>query len=183
MATPTQANVTSLDALDSFRSSLIVFLTKARRSLDEAGEEVRRTRQWVQHDQRTHWEGEFRRRTRQLEQAQQELMSARLAVGNESAKMARQMAVAKAQRDVAEVEQKLRKLKAWGQNFDTAADPVVKRMESLRQTLNELPNAIAYLLNVQKTLEAYAQSAGPATTPASAPSSSPEPGESPESTS
>ena len=69
MATPTQANITSLEALDSFRSSLIVFLTKARRSLDEAGEEVRRTRQWVQHDQRTHWEGEFRRRTKQLEQA------------------------------------------------------------------------------------------------------------------
>jgi len=182
MATPTQANITSLEALDSFRSSLIVFLTKARRSLDEAGEEVRRTRQWVQHDQRTHWEGEFRRRTKQLEQAQQELMSARMAGGNESAKMAR----TKAQRDLGEVEQKLRKLKAWGQNFDTAADPVVKRMESLRHSLNELPNAIAYLVNVQKTLEAYAQSGSPTAMPASAPSSSTEstePGASPESTS
>ena len=46
--------------------------------------------------------------------------------------MARQMAVTRRSATLAEVEEKLRKLKAWDQNFDTAADPVVKRMESLR---------------------------------------------------
>ncbi len=175
----TQAKVTSTEALEAFRASLIVFLAKARRSVDDCSDEVRRTRQWLQHDQRMHWEGEFRRRSKQLEQAQQELMSARFgaAARQQSALMARQMAVVKAQRDLAEVEGKLRKLKGWNQNFDTAADPIVKRMDRLRQSLNELPKAIAYLVGVQKALDAYTESAGPPPEPApeSAASSQPAP--------
>ena len=173
-----QAKVTSIEALESFRAALIVFLTKARRSLDDSNEEVRRMRQWLQHDQRTHWEGEFRRRTKQLEQLKQELMSARLGADahQQSALMARQMAVAKAQREIAEVEGKLRKLKGWGQNYDTMTDPIVKRMDKLRQTLDDLPKAIAYLTAVQKALNAYADSAGsaPAAVLEPAPLSEPE---------
>ena len=171
----TQAKVTSTEALEAFRASLVVFLAKARRALDDSNDEVRRTRQWLQHDQRVHWEGELRRRTRQLEQAQQELMSARLGTNQQSAVMARQMAVAKAQRDLAEVEGKLRKLKGWNQNYDSAADPIIKRMDKLRQALDELPKAIAYLVNVQKALDAYTDSAGPVTAPATEPSSLAEP--------
>ena len=171
----TQAKVTSTEALESFRASLIVFVTKARRSLDDAGDEVRRMRQWLQHDQRTHWEGEYRRRKKQLDQAQQELMSARLgaSANQQSALMVRQAAVLKAQRELVEVEGKLKRLKAWSQNFDTCADPIIKRMDRLAQSLNELPKAIAYLVSVQKTLDAYAESAGPATMQTSMMRSSP----------
>ena len=158
----TQAKVTSTEALESFRASLVIFLAKARRSLDDSTEEVRRMRQWLQHDQRVHWEGEFRRKAKRLEQARQELMSVRLAAHQQSALMARQMAVVKAQRELGEVEEKLRKLKSWNQNYDTCADPVVKRMDKLRQSLNDLPKAIAYLAAVQKTLDAYTDSAAPA---------------------
>jgi hypothetical protein len=172
----TQAKITSTEALESFRASLIVFLAKARRSLDDSTDEVRRMRQWLQHDQRAHWEGELRRKAKQLEQAQQELMSVRLADHQQSALMARQMAVAKAQRELAEMEGKLRKLKSWNQNYDTCADPIVKRMDRLRQTLNELPKAIAYLVSVQNTLDAYADSAGPVSAPAIEPSALSEPG-------
>ena len=154
-----QAKVTSIEALEAFRAALIIFLTKARRVVDDSSEEVGRTRQWIQHDQRTHWEGEHRRRTKKLEQAQAELMSVRLgaAAHQESARMARQMAVAKAKRDVTEVEDKLRKLKSWSQNYDTATDPILKRMDKLRQGLDELPKAIAYLVNVERALNAYAE--------------------------
>jgi hypothetical protein len=169
----TQANITSTEALDAFRSSLIVFLAKAKRSLDDATEEVRRTRGWLQNDCKSRWEGEFRRRTKMLQQAQQELMSVRLASHQESALMARQAAVAKAQRDLADAEMKLRKVNGWNQRFDTASDPILKRMETLRQALNDLPKAIAYLTSIQKTLEAYAESAGPIATPV--PSTPPEP--------
>lgn len=177
-----QAKVTSTEALESFRASLVVFLAKARKSLDDAGDGVRRTRQWLQHDQRTHWEGELRRRAKQLEQAQQELMSVRLTatVHQPSAVMNRQMAVDKARRELAEVEGKLRRLKAWNQNYDASTDPIVKRMDKLRQTLDELPKAISYLVSVQKALDAYAESAGPAgvlpteTPPPSEPEANPE---------
>ena len=119
----TQANVTSTEALEAFRSNLIVFLTKAKRALDDATDEVKRTRQWLQQDQRMNLEGEHRRRTKQLQQAQQELMTVKLGAHKESALAIRQMAVAKAQRDLAEVEGKLRKLKGWSQNFDYQLRP------------------------------------------------------------
>jgi chromosome segregation ATPase len=158
-----QAKVTSTEALESFRAHLIVFATKAKLALDASGEEVRRTRQWLQHDQRSHFEGEHRRKTKQLEQAQQELMSIRLGADahQQSALMSRQMAVAKAQRELAEIEGKLRKLKAWAQNFDASSEPVVKRMEHLRQSLNQMPKAVAYLVGIQRALNAYTESGGP----------------------
>lgn len=156
-----QAKVTSIEALESFRASLIVFLTKARRALDDSSEDVRRTRQWVQHDQRQHWENELRRRTKKLDQARQELMSARLATHQSSSVAVRQLAVAKAERDIVEVEAKLGKLKGWAQNFDGRADPLLKRVEGLRLKLAELNKGASHLVNLQKTLEAYAESAAP----------------------
>ena len=168
-----QAKVSSIEALEAFRAALIIFLTKARRVVDDSSEEVSRMRQWIQHDQRSHWEGEYRRKVKQLEQAKSELMSVRLgaAAHQESARMARQMAVAKAQREVAEIQGKLRKLKGWSQNYDSATDPIMKRMDKLRQGLDELPKAIAYLVNVERALNAYAESGrtisdGPAPQPA-----------------
>ncbi len=74
-----QVKVTSIDALETFRASLIIFLTEAHRSLDEVGDAVRRTRQWVQSDQRMHWEGEIRRRKKILDAAEAEFFGARLA--------------------------------------------------------------------------------------------------------
>ena len=171
----TQAKVTSTEALETFRASLIVFLTKARRALDDSHEEVRRMRQWLDHDQRVRWEGELRRRTKQLEQAQQELTSARLGANQQSAVMSRQMAVAKAQRDLADAEGKLRRVKGWAQNYDNRADPIIKRMDKLRQALDELPKASAYLVSVQNALAAYTDSAGPVTASPVEPSSLSEP--------
>ena len=167
-----QAKVTSTDALESFRASLIIFRGKAKKSVDEVAEQVSRTRMWLQHDQRTHWEGEFRRNTRLLQQAEQELSSARLTSHNESAMAARQAAVNKARRAIAEAEDKLRRIKSWTQNYDSRVDPLAKRLEGLRQYLDtDLPKAIGYLANAQKILEDYASGLGPAPASTDAPES------------
>ena len=158
----TQAKVTSTEAIQSFRSAMIVFMTKAKRSLDDASDAMRRTRQWVTHDQRVHYEGEHRRRRKALEQAEQEMMSARLAGTSQNAIMQRQMAVAKCQRDIADCENKIRKLKSWSMNFDASADPAIKRVDKLRHTLEEYKKAVAYLDAIQKALDAYTESARPA---------------------
>jgi hypothetical protein len=173
----TQARVTSTDALENFRASLIVFQAKARRAVNDVGDEVRRTRLWLQHDQRIHCEGECRRWTKALQQAEQELMSVRLTGGNETARLARQAAVNKAKRSLEEAEGKLRRVKAWTQNFDGRADPVVKRLEALRQYLEtDLPKASSYLIKARDALEAYAMSPAleTATVPAASPSAEPE---------
>lgn len=154
----TQVKVTSLDALDSFRASLIIFLTKARRSVDDVGDDVRRTRAWVQNDQRLHWENQLRRRRRDLAQAEQELFSAKLSGLRDSITVP-QAAVRKAKAAVDEAEGKLRNIKRWNRDYDGLMDPLLKRIQSLREFLDhELPHGITFLVQAIRTLEAYAES-------------------------
>jgi hypothetical protein len=166
-----QARVTSTDALESFRASLIVFMNKARLSVDDAGDEVRRMRSWLQTEQPMRWEGEIRRRAKALDQAEHELRNAKFASAQDSAVQIRQRAVNRAKEALAEAHEKLRRIKKWNLAFDHSAEPVVKRLENFRQFLTgDLPKAVAYLRNVQTALEAYAESGGP---PPAAPLSSP----------
>ena len=156
-----QAKVTSLDALERFRADLIVFMTTAHRCVDEAGDEVRRTRQWLQGEQRMHWEGEARRRKRVLDQAEADLYSARLS-GLKDRTIVQEEAVRKAKRAMAEAEDKLRALKKWNRDFDHHADPLVKRLEGMRYFLDhDMPKALTFLVQAQKTLEAYAEAPAP----------------------
>jgi hypothetical protein len=169
------ARITSLEVLETFRSALIVFLTIARRCTDEVTEEARRTRLWLQQDQRLHWEGQIRRRRKLLDAAVQELFSARLS-GLRMSTSAQENAVRKAKLAVAEAEEKLRNVKRWNRDFDHVADPLVKRLESLRFNLDfELPKGVTFLSEAQKILEAYVTSppapVGPPPPPAPSPAS------------
>ena len=156
-----QAKITSLDALERFRADLIVFMTTAHRCVDEAGDEVRRTRQWLQGEQRTHWEGAARQRKRVLDQAEADLYSARIS-GLKDRTIVQEEAVRKAKRAMAEAEDKLRVLKKWNRDFDNNADPLVKRLEGMRYFLDhDLPKALTFLVQAQKTLEAYAEAPSP----------------------
>ena len=156
-----QVRVTSIDALEALRSALIIFLTKSRRSLDDARDDARRTRAWIQHDQRFHWEGQVRQRQKKLDQAEQELLSAKLS-GLRDNLAFQQNAVRKARAALVEAEEKLRAVKRWARDFDNAADPLLKRLEGLRQYLDfELPDAIAYLVQAQRTLDAYTEGPAP----------------------
>ena len=156
----TQAKVTSIDALEAFRANLILYLQKSRRALDDVGDEVRRTRVWLQTDRRTYWEHEIRRRAKVLDQAQQELMTSRL-TGHREALLVRQAVVHRAERALREAEDKLRCIKQWTRDYDSVADPALKRLESMRSFLDlDMPKAVAYLAEIQKTLEDYSQGSG-----------------------
>jgi chromosome segregation ATPase len=164
----THAKVTSVEALEVFRASLIVFLNKAHSSVDQVSDEVRRVRSWLQHDQRTHWEGELRRRARDLAQAEQEMLSARMtkALDNLSAQ---QQAVNKARRAVEEAQEKMRRIKLWIRDFDGAIDPLARGLNSLRGYLDhDMPQAIAYLGEVEKIIEGYMETRKPGNAPAEA---------------
>jgi hypothetical protein len=177
MATP-QARVTSVEALEAFRASLIIFVSKSNSSLDQAMDEIRRTRGWIQNDQRTKWENEVRRRARALQQAEQELISARMskALDNLSAQQA---AVHKAKRALEEAQDKMRKVKLWMRDFDGLVEPMAKGLNSLRGYLDhELPQGIAYLAEVQKIMESYLEASKPKTpAPATAPPAAAAPAE------
>jgi len=84
-----RAQVTSFEAVNSFRADLIVFLSRARAVLEEASDDVLRTRLWVQNDQRRLWEGETRVRYQKLEEARAELFSASWPCSGRNAPIAR----------------------------------------------------------------------------------------------
>jgi hypothetical protein len=158
---PDQARVTSLEALQTFRSNLIVYLGQARPLLEEVSASVLRTHLWLENEQRTHWENQIRRRLKELQQAQQALFSAKLgSLGHEMS--AEQLAVHRAKRSVEESETKLKVVKRWDREYDGRAQPLVKQMEKLHTVLAmDMVQAVAYLTQVINTLAAYAEVKGP----------------------
>jgi hypothetical protein len=64
-------------------------------------------------------------------------------------------------------------VKLWIRNFDVSTDPLLKRISSLRQFLDlDMPKAVAFLVQAQKTLEAYTQIPSPEAITASSPPAS-----------
>ncbi|HWV98883.1 MAG TPA: hypothetical protein VNZ64_04235 [Candidatus Acidoferrum sp.] len=160
-----KAQVTSLDALESFRSHLIVYLSQARPAVEEVSAEVMRTRMWLEGDQRSHWENQMRRRMKVLEQAQEALFSSRLgALRHETA--AEQMAVHRAKHAVEEADAKLRVLKKWKREFEGRVQPLVKQTEKLHTVFtNDMVKAVTFLTHALNTLAAYADAKpGPSST-------------------
>ena len=150
-----RAHITSVEALESFRAGLIVYLSKTRPVLEDACDDVFRTRVWLQNDQRLHWEHEVRRRAKKLEEAEQALFSARLGNLREPT-MAEHAAVQRTKRALAEAEEKLKRVKRWSIEFDHRAEPLVKQLEHLRTLLaSDMPKAVAHLAQMIKLLDAY----------------------------
>ena len=160
-----QANVAAIEALESFRSHLVQFMIDARGRVDETRDAVRRTRQWVEHDQRLHWEAQLRMRKKKLESAELELFSARLS-GLHNANTGKQELVRRCRHAVEEAEEKLRKVKKWSRDFEETAEPMLRRLQRLRDLLDEdVPKGIAWLAQAQRILDEYAETFPPAANP------------------
>ncbi len=149
------AHVTSIEALESFRANLIVYISKARPTLEEISSDVMRTRLWLENNQRLHWEAQVQRRAKELEAARQELFSAGLANLRDTT-AAEIMAVRRAERALEDADNKLRLVKKWTREFDSRTAPVARQLEKLATMLaNDLPSAVAFLSQIIKTLDAY----------------------------
>lgn len=167
---PTRANVTSVEALESFRTNLIIYLSKARPALEEVSDHVLRTRGWLEADRRIFWERELRKRTQKLQDAQQAVFSAELASLREVSS-AERVAVQKAKRAVDQAEEKLRTVKKWNRQFSSQVEPLARQLEKLQTVLvSNLPQAIDYLREAVMSLDAYrnvSATQAPASSPAS----------------
>ncbi len=152
-----QANVTSIEALDLFRSSMVVYLDKAGTCLDEVTQEVKRTRHQLENEKIVFWKLELRKRNTALDLARSEHFSARLTNSGTTGATGKQVAVRRATEKKREAEDKLRLIKKWIRNYDSEIEPLAKKVDSLRQTmLFDLPNAVAFLEQAARTLSEYA---------------------------
>jgi hypothetical protein len=151
------ANITSVDAITAFRAALIVYLSKARPLLEETSGEIIRTRQWLENDQRRHWEMQMRQRGRKLEEAKAELFNATLSKLQEASSL-HHMAVQRADRAVRECEGKLNAIKKWSRELDDKAEPLLKQAGQFQTyIMTDMAKAVAILDEVVKALEAYTQ--------------------------
>jgi valyl-tRNA synthetase len=150
------ANVTNLEALERFRASLVLFLERASLVLDETSEEVKRTRIWLQIEQRQKLQQERKRRERELEMLEQELFSARLSDLAQK-KSGAQMLVNKKRRELREIEDTERKVAAWLRNYDSTVEPEARKVEKLRHFIDtDMVRAVAFLSEAVRQLDAYA---------------------------
>ncbi len=152
-----QARVGSIDALEAFRAALIHYTGRVRRALDDVAGEVKRTRGWLEDEQRRKWEAECRRRARALEQAEQELFSARLSSMRDD-KSAQRKAVTRARRELAAAEEKLAVIKRWRIAYETKVEGLARQLEGLQSMMAlGMPAAARYLAEAVKLLQDYAE--------------------------
>ncbi len=150
-----QARISNLDSIEAFRTALIVFINKTRQTLDTVQDAVKKTRGWVQTEQPNYWQQQIRLRQKKLDQAQQELMTARMSEFVENPAF-QQMMVRKARAALDEAEDGAKRTKAWGRDFDRSVEPLARKTDSLRDFLDsDLARAVAYLVEIQKILQAY----------------------------
>ncbi|MCB1230139.1 MAG: hypothetical protein KDN19_07730 [Verrucomicrobiae bacterium] len=155
MADP-RAHVTSIDSLERFRASLLVFIDRAKLVIDEVNTETNRTRMWLQGDQRMFWNRELKRRNQDLDEAQAQLLSARISALGE-ATHAHHKAVQRAKMAVKDAEDKLRAVKQWNRHFDSRLAPLTKQLGKLDNLLNGDMEKAAHFLNQSiKNLQDYA---------------------------
>jgi len=151
------ANVSSIEALDLFRSSLVMYLEKAGASLDEVNQDVKRTRHWLFNENSLYWKMELRKRVKALDLARSEYFSARLTHSGSTGATGKQVAVRRATVAKREAEDKLRKIKKWCRDYDSEIEPLAKKVENLRASmLYEMPNGVAFLEQAARTLSDYA---------------------------
>jgi len=163
-----QAQITSVEAIAAFRAQLVVYLAQMQPILDEVTSEVVRTRGWLENDRRQFWQQEYRKCSRKLEDAKQELFTVTMSKMGEATSF-HKLAVQRAQRDLRVVEEKLAVLKKWDHELENRTGPLVKQMEQLHGFLGvEMDRAVAYLDQALRALDAY-RSVAPQGTPNPAP--------------
>jgi len=149
------AHVTNLESLERFRSSLVLFLERANLILDEVGEEVKRTRIWLQTEQRLKLALEMKRIHRELEMLEAELFSARLSDLAQK-KTGVQMLVNQKRRETRELEETQRKVGGWLRGYDSIVETEAKKVEKLRHHLDtDMVRAVTYLKEAIHQLNAY----------------------------
>lgn len=157
LAMAERAHLLSIEALERLRVALILYRERAAAALHEMGDEVRRTRVWLQQDRIPHWHRELSRRELRLEEARQRLFSAGLSEFRDEAGEEKRQ-VLRCREAVREAEEKLAAAGKWDRNFEATVGPPAKQVDNLRVLVDDgLPRAIEELGRMIRALESYTE--------------------------
>lgn len=170
------AKVRSVGALADFRTSLSTFGAEVAQSLAAVDVEIRRTLDWLQHDQLKYWQQEVRRREDAVGEARNELsrcLISTTAGGTQAGCTDQKVALEKAKKRLEQAREKVEVVRRWGQIVEQEVHDYRGPAQQL-STLVEgsLPQAMAILARKIQILEEYASvaPAGAAEAPLPGPS-------------
>jgi hypothetical protein len=150
------AKVSSIEALDALRSSLVLYLTRSRLVLEDLGQEIVRARIWLETDRQVHWKRQVRRLGAAAAQAEQELTTARLS-GDAGAILDRKRALAKARDALRQAEEGLERVRRWLRRYPTDVEARGVLPRRLQQVLStETSRAVSFLDRAAAILQDYA---------------------------
>lgn len=161
------ANVTSLEAVKCFRGALSSFLEEASEALGMADLSMRRVVNWIEHDQRAYWQGQLRRRQKEVARARLELDQRRLSgtKGHKPDCIEQSKALRAARLRLEEAEEKIDKVRHWSRTARRAVEEYRGQVQTFRNLVDEdPPRALVVFDKITAALDSYVALAPPVTT-------------------
>ncbi|MEM7754253.1 MAG: hypothetical protein AAF297_01305 [Planctomycetota bacterium] len=152
-----KARVTSIEALEVFRPSLIKFTEETSTALLGAEADAGRTAQWLRGEMIPYWKKEVRIRQEDVTRAKSKL-TVKQAQKDDDQRVTvdERKAVEKAKRRLVEAEEKFTRSRAWARRLEKAQDDFRGAIGSFKTIVeHEMPKAIARLDHSIATLDAY----------------------------
>jgi hypothetical protein len=156
---PSQANVRSIEALESVRLAMVECLDALGTALSEAQGEVGKAIDWVHGDRVPHWHRRVQRLAEEVNSARSLLFRKETVTSSKDSKPSvvdERKALARAKAMVEDAEDRGRRSKAWA-NAMPREQAILKRGLSALEVMveRELPQAIAMLGRMIEALEGY----------------------------
>lgn len=154
----TSANITSVAEIDHFRLALKRFEDGASDALTSVMMQIRRTVDWVEHDQLQHWRMRVRRGHDEVSETRTTLERCRMFAleGERRGCAEEQKAFEKAKRHLRHAQEKVEIVKTWARTLSHETAEYQASTSELGGWLEgECPKALAALERMMTSLEAY----------------------------
>ncbi len=156
MSTP--ANVQSLEAIDAVRNALAMFVAQVADALTELEAEMRRTKEWLEHDRPRYWRNQVRIATDQAHDAQQALHRCLMfPIADERPSCYEERQALKAARArLVYCQEKVDRVRHWQRSIQHELFEYSGRISQLVRLVEvEAPQAIGVLHRIVRHLEDY----------------------------
>ncbi|QDV37489.1 hypothetical protein [Tautonia plasticadhaerens] len=159
-----QARVQSIEALTRFRSALVEFADGAKHALGGIDIELRRVREWLEHDQPRYWKSQVRLWDQRMNEARSALHRKNLqrTEGYVPDVTQEKEALRLCKHRIEEAERKLASIRRWVPRFQHALSEYQGRTRSLSDAASiDVERMIAMLDRMITALESYVSTAPP----------------------
>ena len=154
-----QVKVKDLEVFARFRATLIKFAQAAGEAVSSADSEVAGTRNWLETEQRTFWEGQLRKRTEAVAKAREDLRQKRLykdSSGRTPSAIEEEKALARAVAAVTHAEEHLLNVRRWLPRLEKAAGMYRSGVAALSKTISDdIPKGVSLLDRLAESIHQY----------------------------